>query len=136
MARALPHGTASAPFPIPASTCEDEACLNFVNKVAFEDSQRGNEFNGAVAVTSSRAFSTGELVDTNIVVNEKLIWSGYTGPFEFPFGRRRVLIHEFGRLLGLGHPNESGQTVPAIMNSTVSDLDDLQPDAIAAINAL
>ena len=75
-------------------------------------------------------------MDTNVVVNENLTWSAYTGPFEFPFDLPRVLIHEFGHILGLGHPNESGQTVLAIMNSTVSDLDDLQPDDIAGINAL
>ncbi len=126
----------TTPTPIPASACEDQASLDFVNTVAFEDSLCGTEFGGAVAVTFSRALSTGELLDTNVVVNENLTWSAYTGPFEFPFDLRRVLIHEFGHTLGLDHPNESGQTAPAIMNSTVSDFDDLQPDDIAGINAI
>ena len=126
----------TTPPPILASPCQDAESLDFVNTVAFQDTLCGTAFGGAVAVTFSRAFSTGELVDTGVVVNGNLTWSAYTGPFEFPFDLRRVLMHEFGHVLGLDHPNESGQTVAAIMNSTVSDLDDLQADDIAGVNAI
>ncbi len=126
----------TTPPPILASPCEDAESLDLVNTVAFQDTLCGTAFGGAVAVTISRAFSTGELVDTNVVVDGNLTWSAYTGPFEFPYDLRRVLIHEFGHVLGLDHPNESGQTVTAIMNGTVSDLDDLQADDIAGVNAI
>ena len=48
----------------------------------------------------------------------------------------RVAIHEFGHFWGLDHPDERGQTVPAIMNSAVSSIDRLQPDDINGITAL
>ena len=50
----------------------------------------------------------------------------------FPTG---TLIHEFGHAIGLGHPDEAGQEVVAIMNSSFSG-DTLQPDDIAGARAL
>ena len=50
-------------------------------------------------------------------------------------GVRRILLHEFGHIVGLGHPDEAGQQVVALMNGTHS-LDTLQPDDIAGIQAL
>ena len=55
-----------------------------------------------------------------------------------------VLLHELGHVLGLGHPNEVGQTVTAIMNTgggvPVSSNfylhPQLQPDDIAGVQAL
>ena len=46
-----------------------------------------------------------------------------------------TLIHELGHALGLGHPDEAGQEVVAIMNST-SDVDTVQPDDSAGARAL
>jgi Matrixin len=47
-----------------------------------------------------------------------------------------VAIHEFGHVLGLGPPDEQGQNVVAIMNSRISDIDTLQSDDIAGVNAI
>ena len=48
-----------------------------------------------------------------------------------------LLIHELGHALGLGHPDEAGQDVSAIMNSIYNDdVDTLQPDDIAGARAL
>ena len=48
---------------------------------------------------------------------------------------RRMLLHELGHAVGLGHPDEAGQRVEAVMNSRVV-YDTLQPDDIAGIRAL
>lgn len=49
---------------------------------------------------------------------------------------RRVLLHELGHVIGLGHPDEHGQTVEAIMNRGGQVYGHLQPDDIAGIRAL
>ena len=46
-----------------------------------------------------------------------------------------LLIHELGHALGLDHPDEAGQDVPAIMNSFLG-VDTVQPDDIAGARAL
>ena len=46
-----------------------------------------------------------------------------------------LLLHEFGHLAGLGHPDERGQTVAAVMNSRVVH-SHLQPDDTAGLLAL
>ncbi len=66
-------------------------------------------------------------------------WSTYAGPLPTDnFDRRihdfyRVALHEFGHVLGLGHPDDAGQSVRALMHSRVSDLYQLQTDDIDGI---
>ncbi len=51
------------------------------------------------------------------------------------FNLRALLLHEFGHIVGLGHPDELGQNVEAVMNLR-NTYDTLQPDDIAGIQAL
>ena len=47
----------------------------------------------------------------------------------------RLLLHEFGHAVGLGHPDGAGQDVRAVMNSVIY-YNQLQPDDIEGIRAL
>lgn len=57
------------------------------------------------------------------------------GPPSRADGIALTLLHELGHVVGLNHPDEYGQNVDAVMNST-NPWYDLQPDDIAGIRAL
>ena len=59
----------------------------------------------------------------------------YVSPLSSPNFLQRILLHEFGHVVGLGHPNQQGQQVEAVMNSTIT-YSHLQPDDIAGVRAL
>ena len=69
--------------------------------------------------------------DHDIILNGTVEWGAYAGPWNpaDPPDIHRVILHELGHIVGLGHPNEHGQSVTAIMNSEYA-VDMLQPDDI------
>ncbi len=95
----------------------------------------GEQFDEALAITVvsyryQRTTGQWEIVDADILLNQGITWSPNRpgplggGPTDF----YRVLLHEFGHSFGLEHPDEAGETVSAIMNSRLSNLDALQDD--------
>ena len=109
-----------------------------VNTVVWADTQCGEAFGATtLAVTQNWFRSTGELIDSDVLFNTAHSWSTYAGP-QRPgvIDLHRVALHEFGHVLGLGHPDEHGQFVNAIMNSKADDIDRLQADDIAGIRAI
>jgi hypothetical protein len=108
-----------------------------VNDVRLADTYCGLEFLDALAVAISWRTRDGLTVETDIVFNSRVAWDGYPGPVRS--GRRdfyRVAAHEAGHAIGLGHPDEHGQTVDALMNSRLSNIDRPQADDIAGAHAL
>jgi len=89
----------------------------------------------------------GTLVVTRatVLLNPAFCWDAYGGPLQATLcqGRweplldiQRVMLHELGHVAGLGHPDDGGQVVSAIMNHSVSDLDALTPDDEAGLHFL
>lgn len=108
------------------------------NPVIFSTSACGGGFGDIVAETQS-CFDrqSGAVITSAVFMNQNAPWNAYDGPVRFPVNDiRRVLLHEFGHVLGLAHPNDYGQLVTAIMNSRESDLDRLADDDVSGIFSL
>ena len=108
--------------PVTPTEGDDEMSVLFDSKI-FGD----NFGNGVLAVTLL-AYRNGNFEETDTVFNSAISWDSYRGNLTPPvFDFHRVAIHEFGHTVGLDHPDQAQpkQTVVAIMNSTVSNLDTL-----------
>lgn len=116
---------------------------NSVIEVFFSSTIYGSTFGSstlAVTLTSGylRSDGTGALYGCDVIFNSAYTWNSYRGGQQSAQDIRRVAIHEFGHVLGLDHPDQAVpmQNVQAIMNSTVSSIDSLQPDDIAGGRSL
>jgi hypothetical protein len=117
------------------------ASLDGVNSVFFSDNVFGQSFGaGAIATTISTFDRTTHIkVEADVIVNTAFTYDSYRGPRLMPTGPgseitdiHRVLLHEFGHVLGLAHP----EGVAAIMNAFLGDLDHLTADDTAGAQAL
>ncbi len=94
----------------------------------------------AVALISYETQDLGPpaIVESDIVVNSARqfdIFSGALGSSKagiFAADFRRVALHELGHAIGLGHE----ETQQAVMAPTLGDIDSLQEDDIAGVEAL
>jgi hypothetical protein len=107
------------------------------NPIQFVDSACGGGFGDIVAATTS-CFdaASGAMLNAPVFVNRNVDWNAYDGPIRVVNARvvhdlRRVILHEFGHVLGLDHPDMNDQAVVAIMNSRESSVDRLQSDDVS-----
>jgi hypothetical protein len=116
---------------------------NDTNNVIFSDNVYGDSFGDAIAVAlSTYIVSDRRYVEGDVIFNRGLNWNSYRGNLRTAssggtlLDLRRVALHEFGHVAGLGHPDDIGQSVTAVMNSRISNTDDLQTDDIDGARAI
>jgi hypothetical protein len=114
---------------------------NNVNNVVFGSTVFGRPFNDDVVALANWWIIDGVRVEANVTFNTATQWNSFRGPLRQSGGRtlydiQRVALHEFGHVVGLDHPDDFGQSVTAIMNSQINDVDALQADDIAGGRAL
>lgn len=113
-----------------------------VNTVAFSNSVFGQSFGASTLAVTYYTMSGSSMVESDTLFNRAANFDSYRGPLQFvPHGPaiadiRRVFLHELGHTLGLGHPDQGGQHVTAVMNSIVSNQEVLSSDDIAGGQSL
>jgi hypothetical protein len=107
-----------------------------VNSLAFASTFFGHSFGSNTLAITGYSYSGSTMLEADTLFNTAFTWDSYRGPLQSAMDIQRVALHETGHALGLDHPDQAGQNVPAIMNSVVSNLYTLQADDIAGIQAL
>lgn len=106
------------------------------NGVGFRRTACGDAFgSGSLAVTTTWT-RDGTTMETDVVLNSNANWDVYSGPWRSGTADfRRVMLHELGHVLGLGHEED----VPSVMTGVIApgnlneapEQDDL--DGVAAL---
>ncbi|HWA85183.1 MAG TPA: immunoglobulin domain-containing protein [Opitutus sp.] len=97
---------------------------NGTSEVFFSSTVYGYDFGDDVLAVTLVASSGNRRTEADVVVNNAERWDAYHGAFNgFSYDLRRVLVHEFGHVLGLDHPDEANQGVSAVMNSHIGDIE-------------
>jgi hypothetical protein len=119
------------PSVLPASSGDQ------LNSVVFASSVFGQPFGGSTLAVTYYRYTGSTMVEADILFNQARTFDSYRGPLQFPgpgpaiADIRRVFLHELGHALGLGHPDNGGQQVVAVMNSIMSNQEVLSSDDIA-----
>lgn len=108
---------------------------NQINEIFFSSAPYNYGWDSNTLAVTTGWSSGDQRKEADIIFNTAFTWDSYRGASRAtgasgPYDIQRVALHELGHVLGLDHPDEAGQTVSAIMNSVISNIDSLQPDDI------
>ena len=107
------------------------------NSVFFSSTIYGDSFGSNVLAVTLLSSRGPILSETDVIFNTAKSWDSYRGAQQAgTFDFHRVALHEFGHVIGLDHPDQANQTVQAIMNSKINNIDSLQSDDIAGAHSL
>jgi hypothetical protein len=108
-----------------------------LNSVVFSDTVFGQSFGSRTLAVTYYRYSGSTMLESDTLFNRAESFDSYRGALQYgSYDIRRILLHELGHALGLAHPDDHGQNVAAIMNSTISDLYTLQTDDISGAQYL
>jgi hypothetical protein len=118
------------------------AQVDGINSMAFASTIFGQNFGSNTYAVTVYSHSGTTMVEADILFNNTKTWDSYRGALRFGQNGhliadiQRFALHELGHAMGLDHPDEAGQNVPAIMNSQITDRYTLAPDDIAGAHIL
>ena len=114
-----------------------------INTITFATTMYGQAFgSNTLAMTYYRYSGSSSMTEADVLCNSNQTFDSYRGPLRHGSSGyaiadiQRVLIHELGHALGLGHPDQNGQQVDAIMNSIISDREMPSSDDLAGAQSL
>jgi hypothetical protein len=121
--------------PLPASDGDGNTSVTMSNSIY------GESFGSDVLAVTVVSPRDDILAEADVIFNSAYSWNSYRGALkrdEEIVDFHRVALHEFGHVLGLGHPDEANpqQSVGAIMNSHISSLDSLLSDDINGAHSI
>ncbi len=111
------------------------------NEVFFSETLYGEAFGDDTLATTLSFFNTTTKIkdEADVVFNSAVDFDSYRGSLRIDrngkgaYDFRRVAIHEFGHVLGLEHVDQS---VDSIMTPDTTDIDTIQADDIAGVEAI
>jgi hypothetical protein len=130
-----PH-IASSQFQVVRDSAAATGTRNGVNNVFFDSTIYGDRFGSNTLAVALSYRSGTRIVESDVVFNSAVSYDSYRGGLRRAIDFRRVAVHEFGHVLGLGHPDQGGQSRTSVMNSIVGNVEVPQADDIDGAHVL
>jgi hypothetical protein len=112
---------------------------NGTNNISFATTAFGSKLDRDTLAVTDYYYnpSSNFFIEADTIYNANIRWNSYRGGlYSRAVDIRRVMLHETGHMIGLDHPDQAGQQVNAIMNSVVSNTDDLTYDDVTGAQSL